>query len=179
LHQQPAMSGHAGGEPAIVREWRRSRARSGKSTGLVYSTEFSRITLDPASHQGSVVVDITIWTPRYSCSLPYRVEENAESATLISGRIQILIILRGELVVCEECNRVTWTFLIKLDTGWKDMDRYIGIIPKLHRQDVPREMPGGRRDQCSSAQRGPRRSESFQHFSSPLPVVHQPRIIST
>jgi hypothetical protein len=34
----------------------------------------------------------------------------------------MLIVLRGELVVREECNRVTWTAIIKLDTGWKDMD---------------------------------------------------------
>src|SRR5260370_16604460 len=66
LHQQPTMSGHAGGEPATVREWRRSRARGGKGAGLVDSTEFSRIALNPASHQRSVVVDITIWTPGYS-----------------------------------------------------------------------------------------------------------------
>src|SRR5882672_9244677 len=116
------MSGHAGREPAIVREWRRSRARGGKGAGLVYSTEFSRITLDPASHQRSVVVDIAIWTPCYSRPLPHRVEEDAESATLISGRIEILIVLRGELVVCEERNRVAWTFPVKLDTPWKDMD---------------------------------------------------------
>jgi hypothetical protein len=69
----------------------------------------------------SVVVDITIWTPRYSCPLPYCVEEDAESATLVSGRIQILIVLRGELIIREERNRVTWTFLIKFDTGRKDM----------------------------------------------------------
>src|SRR5260221_14399493 len=62
LHQQPTMCGHAGREPAIVREWRRSRARGGKGAGLVYSTEFSRITLDPAPHQGSVVIGIPIWT---------------------------------------------------------------------------------------------------------------------
>src|ERR1700730_10444324 len=161
------MRGHAGGEPAIVREWRGSRALGGKSAGLVYSTEFSWITLNPASHQGSVVIGITIWTPRYSCPLPHRVEKDTEPATLISGRIEILIVLRGELVVCEECNRVTWTFPIKLDTRRKSMDRHIGIIPKLHRQDVPCEMPGGRRDQCSSAPRGPRRSESFQHFLVP------------
>jgi hypothetical protein len=67
-------------------------------------------------------VDITIWTPRYSCPLPYRVEEDAESATLISGRIQILIVLRGELIIREERNRVTWTFLVKFDTGRKNMD---------------------------------------------------------
>src|SRR5258707_9205580 len=105
------MSGHAGREPAIVREWCRSHAPSGKSTGLVYGTELSRIALNPASHQRSVVVDITIWTPRYSCPLPHRVEEDAESTTRISGGIQILIVLRGELVVCKKCNRVTWTFL--------------------------------------------------------------------
>src|SRR6202048_1547194 len=116
------MSGHAGGEPAIVREWRGSRALGGKSAGLVYSTEFSWITLNPASHQGSVVIGITIWTPRYSCSLPNRVEKDAESSTLISGRIEMLIILRGELVVCEKCNRVARTFLIKLDTRRKSMD---------------------------------------------------------
>src|SRR6266699_882173 len=63
LHQQPTMSGHAGREPAIVREWRRSRAPSSKGAGLVHSTEFSRITLDPASHQGSVVINVAIWTP--------------------------------------------------------------------------------------------------------------------
>src|SRR5882757_9011239 len=105
-----------------MHEWRRSYTRSGKSTGLVYDTELSRIALNPASHQGSVVVDITIWTPRYSCPLPYRVEEDAEPATLIPGGIQILIVLRGELVICEDCNRMTWTFLIELDAGWKDMD---------------------------------------------------------
>ena len=121
LHQQPTMSRHAGREPAIVREWRRSHARGGKGAGLVYSTEFSRKALNPASHQRSVVVDITIWTPRYSCPLPYCVEEDAESATLVSGRIQILIVLRGELIIREERNRVTWTFLIKFDTGRKDM----------------------------------------------------------
>ena len=42
----------------------------------------------------------------------------------------MLIVLRGELVVCEECNRVTWTFLIKLDTRRKDMGRYVGVIPE-------------------------------------------------
>src|SRR5260370_28822374 len=122
LHQQPTMGGHAGREPAIVREWRRSRARGGKGAGLVHSTEFSWVTLDPASHQGSVVIGITIWTPRYSCPLPHRVEKDAGSATLISGRIEILIVLRGELVVCEERNRVAWTFLIKLDTRRKGLD---------------------------------------------------------
>jgi hypothetical protein len=105
-----------------MHEWRRSYARGVKSPGLVYSTELSRIALNPTSHQRSVVVDIAIGTPRYSCPLPYRVEEDTESATLISGGIQIFIVLRGELVVCEECNRASWTFRIKLDTGWKDMD---------------------------------------------------------
>jgi hypothetical protein len=61
----------------------------------------------------------------------------------------MLIVLGGELVICEECNRVTWTFLIKLDARRKDMDRYVRIIPKFHRQNVTREMPGRRRDQCS------------------------------
>src|SRR5258708_18249215 len=116
------MSGHASGEPAIMREWRRSRARGGKCAGLVYGTEFSWIALDPASHQGSVVIGITIWTPRYSCPLPHRVEKDAESATLISGRIEILIILRGELIVREKSNRAAWTFRIKLDTRRKSMD---------------------------------------------------------
>jgi hypothetical protein len=68
----------------------------------VDGAELSWIALDPTSHQGSVVVDIAIWTPRYSCALPHRVEEDAKSATLVSGGIQILITLRGELVVCEE-----------------------------------------------------------------------------
>src|SRR6266851_8759224 len=162
-----------------MHEWRRGRTRGGKRTGLVYSTELSRIALNPASHQRRVVVDIAIRTPRYSCSLPYRIEEDAESATLIPGRIQIFIVLRGELVVREECNRMTWTFLVKLDAGWEDMNRYIGIIPELYRQNVACEMPGWRRHQCSSAQRGSRGSESFQHFSSPPPVAYRPRIIST
>ena len=126
-----------------MREWRRSCALSGEGTGLVYSPKLSRIALNPASHQRSVVVDIAIWTPRYSCPLPYRVEEDTESTTLISGGIQIFIILRGELVVCEECHRVPWTFRIKLDAGWKDMDRRIGIIPELYRENVTCEMPGG------------------------------------
>jgi hypothetical protein len=78
--------------------------------------------LNPTSHRRSVVVDITIWTPRYPCPLPYRVEDDAESATLISGRIQILIVLRRELIVREERNRVTWILLVKFDTGGKDMD---------------------------------------------------------
>src|SRR6266700_485191 len=159
-----------------MHEWRRSYARSGKSTGLVYSTELSRVALNPASHQCSVVVDIAIWTPRYSCPLPYRVEEDAEPATLISRGIQILIVLRRELVVCEERDRVTWTFLIRLHTRRKDLDRYIGIIPKFHRQDITCEMPGRRRDQCSSAQRGPRRSGSFEHFPVPPPVAYQPAL---
>ena len=105
-----------------MHEWCRGGARRGKSASLVYSTEFSWITLDPASHQGSVVIDITIWTPRYPCALPHRVEEDGELATLIPGRIEILIVLRGELVVCEQRNRVAWMFLIKLDTRWKDVD---------------------------------------------------------
>jgi hypothetical protein len=50
-------------------------------TGLVYRTELSRKALNPTSHQRSVVIGITVWTPRYSCPLPYRVEEDAESAT--------------------------------------------------------------------------------------------------
>src|ERR1700730_12091119 len=116
------MSGHAGGVSAIVRELRRSRTRGGKGAGLVYGTKFFWVTLDPASHQGSVVIGIAIWTPRYSCPLPHRVEKDAESATLISGRIEILIVLRGELVACEKCNGVAWTVLIKLDARWKGMD---------------------------------------------------------
>jgi hypothetical protein len=67
----------------------------------VYGGEFSWIALDPASHQGGIVIDITIWTPRYSLPFPRRVEENAEPAALISGRIEILVVLRGELIVCE------------------------------------------------------------------------------
>src|SRR5260221_4797317 len=161
------MSGHTGGEPAIVREWRGSRTLGGKRAVLVYSTEFSWMTLNPASHQGSVVIGVTIWTPGYSRPLPHRVEEDAEPATLISGRVEILVVLRGELVVGEECNRVAWTFLIKLDTRWKGMDRYIGIISKLHSQNYTRGMPGWRRHQCSSAQRGPRGSETFEHFPRP------------
>ncbi len=153
-----------------MHEWRRSYARGGKGTGLVYRTELSRIALNPTSHQRCIVVDITIWTPRYSCPLPYCVEENAESATLISGRIQMLIVLRSELVVGEECNRVAWTFLIKLDARRKGMDRNIGIIPKLHRQNVTREVPRWRRHQCSSALRGPRGSESFQHLLVPTTI---------
>src|SRR5258708_34495722 len=105
-----------------MHEWRRSGTRGGVSTGLVYRPELSWIALNPAPHQRSVVVDITIWTPRYSCPLPHRIDKHAKSAALISGRIQILIVLRGELVVCEECHRVTWTFLVKLDTRRKDMD---------------------------------------------------------
>ena len=116
------MSGHAGRESSILRERRRSRARGGESAGLVYSAKLSWVTLDPAPHQGRVVIDIAIWTPPYLCPLPHRVEKNAKPATLISGRIEILIILRGELVVREECNRVTWTFLIKLDARRKHMD---------------------------------------------------------
>src|SRR5216683_1782790 len=115
-------SSSTAGLSCMPAERRGGRTRGGKRTGLVYSTELSRIALNPASHQCSVVVDIAIRTPRYSCSLPYRVEEDAEPATLISGRIQILIVLRSELVVCEERNRVTRTFLIKLDAGWKDMN---------------------------------------------------------
>jgi hypothetical protein len=88
----------------------------------VYSTELSRIALNPASHQRSVVVDITIWTPRYSSPLPYRVEEDAESATLISGRIEMFVVLRGELIFREQCNGVAWTFLIELDARRKGMD---------------------------------------------------------
>jgi hypothetical protein len=163
LHQQPAMSGHAGGETAIVRERRRSRTRGGKGAGLVYCTEFFRIPLDPASHQGGVVIGIAIWTPCYSRPLPHGIEEDAEPATLISCGIEILVVLRGELVVGEERNGVSWAFLVKLDSRRKGMDRYIGIIPELHRQNVASEMPGGRRDQRSSAQGGPGRSESFQH----------------
>jgi hypothetical protein len=88
----------------------------------VYGTELSRIALNPASDQRSVVVDIAIWTPCYACPLPYRVEEDTEPATLISGRIQMLIVLSSELIIREECDRVTWPFIVKLDTGWKDMD---------------------------------------------------------
>ncbi len=105
-----------------MHEWCRSGARRAKSTGLVYGTELSWITLDPTSHQGSVVIRITIWTPRYPCPLPHRVEEDGELATLIPGGVKILIVLRGELVVCEERNRVAWMFLIKLDTRRKAVD---------------------------------------------------------
>ena len=52
----------------------------------------------------------------------HRVEEHGKSATLISCRIEILVVLRGELVVCEERNRVAWTFLVKLDTRRKGID---------------------------------------------------------
>ena len=105
-----------------MREWRGSRALGGKCAGLVYGTEFSWIALNPASHQRSVVVDIAVWTPRYSCPLPYRVKEDAESTALISGRIEMLVVLRGELIIREECNRVAWTFLIELDARRKGMD---------------------------------------------------------
>jgi hypothetical protein len=81
-------------------------------------------------------------------SLPHRVEEDAKPATLISGRIEILVILRRELVICEQCNRVAWIFLVKLDARREAIDRYIGIIPELYRENVTCEMPGGRRDQC-------------------------------
>jgi hypothetical protein len=79
----------------------------------------------------------------------------------------MLVVLRGELVIREERNRVAWTFFIKLDTRRKGLDRYIGIIPELHRENVACEMPGGRRDQCSSAHRGPRGGESFKHYLVP------------
>jgi hypothetical protein len=62
---------------------------------------------------------------------------------------------------------VAWTSLIKLDARRKGIDGQIGIIPKLHRQNVTCEMPGWRRDQRSSAQWRPRRSESFEHFLVP------------
>jgi hypothetical protein len=88
----------------------------------VHSTELSRITLDPASHQGGVVIGIAIWTPCYSRALPHRVEEDAEPATLISGRIEILVILCGELIVGEKSNGAAWAFLVKLDAGRKDVD---------------------------------------------------------
>jgi hypothetical protein len=88
----------------------------------VYCAELSGIALNPASHQRRVVVDIAIWTPRYSCSLPHRVEEDAESATLISGRIEMFVVLRGELIFREQCNGVAWTFLIELDARRKGMD---------------------------------------------------------
>src|SRR5882757_9418856 len=156
-----------------MHEWRRSGTRGGVSTGLVYRPELSWIALNPAPHQRSIIVDIAIGTPRYSCPLPDRVEQDAEPATLIPGRIQILIVLRRELVVSEERDGVTWTFPVKLDTGWKDMDRYIGIVPEFHRQDIAREMPGRRRDQGGNAQRGSRRSESLQHLSSPPPVTYR------
>src|SRR3984893_11059828 len=122
LHQQTTVSGHAGRNSAVMHEWRRGCACDGKRTGLVYSTELSRIALNPASHQRGVVVDIAIRTPRYSRPLPCRVEEDTEPATLISGRIQLLIVLRSKLIIREECDRVTWTAIIKLDTGWKDLD---------------------------------------------------------
>src|ERR1700692_1507328 len=127
-----------------MHEWRRSYARGGKSTGLVNNTELSRITLDPASHQGSVIIGITIWTPCYSRSLPRRVEEDTEPATLISGRIELRVVLRCELIVCEERNRVARASLIKLDARRKGIDGQIGIIPKLHRQNVTCKMPGWR-----------------------------------
>jgi hypothetical protein len=60
---------------------------------------------------------------------------------------------------------VTWTFTVKLDTGWKDMARYIWIVPEFHRQDITREMPRWRRDQRSNAEGGSRSSETFEHFS--------------
>jgi hypothetical protein len=41
---------------------------------------------------------------------------------LISGRIEILIVLRAELVVGEEGNRVPRTSLIHLDTSRKNVD---------------------------------------------------------
>src|SRR5882672_11166991 len=87
----------------------------------------------------------------------------------------MLIVLRGELIVCKECNGVAWTFLIKLYTPRKDLDRYIRIIPKLHRQHVACEMPGWQWDQCSNAEGRPRRSETFQHFSIPPPVRYRTR----
>jgi hypothetical protein len=40
-------------------------------------------------------------------------------------------------------------------------------------------MPGWRGDQCSSAKRGPGRSESVQHFPSPRPVAYQPRMLAS
>jgi hypothetical protein len=41
---------------------------------------------------------------------------------LISGRIEVLVVLRAELIVGEERNRVAWAFLVHLDTGRKDMN---------------------------------------------------------
>jgi hypothetical protein len=54
----------------------------------------------------------------------------------------MLIVLRGELIVREDCNRMASTFLIELHTRRKDLDRYIGIIPEFHREHVSREVPG-------------------------------------
>jgi hypothetical protein len=48
---------------------------------------------------------------------------NAKAATLISGGVEILIVLRGKLVVCEKCDGVPRTFLVKFDTHRKDFER--------------------------------------------------------
>jgi hypothetical protein len=58
----------------------------------------------------------------------------------------MLIVLRRELIVFEDCNSVASTLLIKPHTCREDLDGHIGIVPKLHREHVPREVPGWRRD---------------------------------
>jgi hypothetical protein len=82
-------------------------------------------------------------------------------------------VLRGELIIREECNGVAWNFPVKLDARRKRMDRHIGIIPELYRQDITCEMPGRRRDECGNTQLGPGRSEPFQHFLPPPPAAHR------
>ena len=151
--QQLAIGRHPSGEFAVAGERRRRRTHGGKSAGLVNGTELLWIALDPTSQHSRIVVDIGIRTPRDARSFPHGIQENAESATLVASRIEIFVVLRGELIIREERDGVSGAIGLELNARGKSVDRHIGIIPELDGQNVTREIPWRWRDQCCGPQR--------------------------
>jgi len=135
------VSRHAGREPAILHEWRRSHARSGKRSGLMHSNRtFSDTCIRPLINARRV--DIAIWTPRYSCPLPYRVEEDTRPAhDIVSIGSQISSSRRNcpsstriwkgtRIAWCPYCYVANDAALIRADTGYIREVRYCASDPE-------------------------------------------------
>jgi hypothetical protein len=105
-------------------------------------------------------------------SEPGRIQENAEAATLVASRIEIFVVLRGELKIREERNRVFDAIDLELNARGKSVDRHVGIIPKLDGQNVTREIPWRWRHQCCSPKGDRGAANPFSISTSPPPAAH-------
>jgi hypothetical protein len=98
---------------------------------------------------------------------------NAKAATLISGGVEILIVLRGKLVVCEKCDGVPRTFLVKFDTYRKDLSDRSGSFQNSTAKTSPAKCQGGGGTKAATpkGERG-----AVNPFLVPPPIAYQ-RII--